>query len=162
MASKVHKSIRLDASTVERVRALMRDGESESAAYVRVMEAGLDALEGRPAGAAEDSAGDTRQAGTHGDDGLRDALAGSLEALREQLGVMSAQLEAKDRQIQALTDLAAQSQTIAEHSQALHAMTEAKAIGTASTGEHTGEHDQDTRRRGLMGWLRRRGNGGRA
>ena len=45
MADKVHKTLRLMPETAERVRGLMADGESETAAYVRVIEAGLACLE---------------------------------------------------------------------------------------------------------------------
>lgn len=136
---KVHKSLRVEADTAERVRSLMRDGESEAAAYNRVLVAGLDAMEGTagrdPTETGGTAADDGEQAGpgrdgtgwTGSGEAMR-AVSDSLAALTGQLSVMASQLEAKDEQIRALTELAGQSQTIAKQAQALHAVTEAKAL----------------------------------
>lgn len=131
---KVHKSLRVEADTAERVRALIRDGESEAAAYNRVLVAGLDAMEGTtgrdPTGAGGAAADDGKQEwpnGTGSGEAMR-AVSDSLAALTGQLSVMASQLEAKDEQIRALTELAGQSQTIAKQAQALHAVTEAKTL----------------------------------
>lgn len=155
---KVHKSLRVDAETAERVRALVRDGESEASAYNRVISAGLDAIE---RGGREDDAADARQDAKEGardapGDGTMGVLSETLSALREQLSVMASQLkakdgqiEAKDEQIRALTELASQSQTIAKQAQALHAVTEAKALPVEATnhGEEEGTARAGSRKR---------------
>lgn len=140
---KVHKSLRIDADTAERVRALVRDGESEASAYNRVLAAGLNAME-CGAGKVADDAGSA-----HGDGG--DAMRAVLEtvaALRDQLSV-------KDEQIRALTGLVEQSQTIAKQSQQLHAMAEAKALPVERDTAQADERDVDDGRRGW--WSRRFG-----
>ena len=45
MAAKVHKSLRLDETLINRVEALKEDTEPVSNTFVRVLEAGCDALE---------------------------------------------------------------------------------------------------------------------
>lgn len=45
MAAKVHKSLRLDETLINRVEALKADTEPVSNTFVRVLEAGCDALE---------------------------------------------------------------------------------------------------------------------
>lgn len=128
-SGRVHKSLRVDAVTAERVRATMRDGESEAAAYNRVLAAGLDAMGAGPDHAEPGGAGPARaeEGPADGGEAMR-AVSDSLAALREQLAVMASQLDAKDEQIRALTELAGQSQTIARQAQALHAVTEARAL----------------------------------
>lgn len=126
---KVHKSLRVEAATAERVRALMRDGESEASAYNRVLAAGLDAMEGEAGSGQTEADGGTRaSSGDAGGGEAMRAVSETLAALRGQLSVMASQLDAKDEQIRALTELAGQSQTIAKQAQALHAVTEAKAL----------------------------------
>lgn len=140
-SQKVHKSLRIDADTAERVRALVRDGESEASAYGRVLVAGLDAMEGkRHDGADGDSSGGRR----HGDPEAMRAVSETIAALREQLAV-------KDEQIRSLTGLVEQSQTIATQAQALHAVTEAKAL----PAERQGDMEQDDRSDGRRGWWSR-------
>lgn len=136
-SGKVHKSLRIDAGTAERVRALVRDGESEAAAYNRVLVAGLDAMNG-----AADS-GKTEQGVAEGD-GAMHAVSETVAALREQLSV-------KDEQIRALTGLVEQSQTIAKQSQQLHAMAEAKALPVER--EDTGADERGDG--GRRGWWSR-------
>lgn len=158
---KVHKSVRLERSSLDRLHALMAEGESESAAFGRVMAAGLDALEGKgPAGTAAQDATERASTAEHEGEHTRDgalgaALGSSVDALRGQLGVMAAQLEAKDRQIEALTELARQSQATAQQAQALHAMTEARAIPAGTTEQEAGDgrDGPEPGRRGLGGWI---------
>lgn len=135
-SQKVHKSLRIDADTAERVRALVRDGESEASAYGRVLVAGLDAMEGKRHDDADGDSGGRRQ----GDQEAMRAVSETVAALREQLAV-------KDEQIRALTGLVEQSQTIATQAQALHAVTEAKAL-PAERQEDGGQDDGSDGRRG--------------
>jgi hypothetical protein len=44
MAGKVHKTLRLEGSLDDAVRGLKREGESDNAAYARVLQAGVAAL----------------------------------------------------------------------------------------------------------------------
>jgi plasmid stabilization system protein ParE len=44
MAGKVHKTLRLESSLDDAVRSLKREGESDNAAYARVLQAGVAAL----------------------------------------------------------------------------------------------------------------------
>lgn len=44
MAGKVHKTLRLESSLDDAVRGLKREGESDNAAYARVLQAGVAAL----------------------------------------------------------------------------------------------------------------------
>lgn len=122
--AKVHKSLRIDATDAERVRALMADGESEAAAYGRVIAAGLDVLE---AVGGHEAATDGAEA-PDADEGPSDALTESLRAhvatLAAEVDTLRAQLEVKDGQISALTRITEQSQT-------LHAVAEHKALETA-------------------------------
>lgn len=84
---KVQKSLRIEEADAERVKALKEDGESEAAAYARVIRAGLEALE--------------EPAGTDG-------------AERELLDLLKAQVAEKDAQIMRLqSTLDAQAAAIA-------------------------------------------------
>ena len=128
MADKVHKTLRLMSETAERVRGLMADGESETAAYVRVIEAGLACLEAvgnetRPPEEAESGGGAPDQGGT-------------MRALTQTIEALTAQLEIKDEQIRALTRITEESQTITKQAQTLHAVSESK---TKELTETTGE-----------------------
>lgn len=122
--ARVHKSLRIDATDAERVRALMEDGESEAAAYGRVISAGLDALEavGGPGTAAED--GEAPDAHDAPCDALTESLRAHVATLAAEVDTLRAQLEVKDGQISALTRITEQSQT-------LHAVAEHKALETA-------------------------------
>lgn len=105
VSNKVHKSLRLERETVDRVAAIMLDGESEAAAYARVIDAGLDVLEGRRshAGTAagihegEDANGPQR--------GPQTATAGGeiVAILMDEVRLLKDQLSIKDRQIEDLT-----------------------------------------------------------
>lgn len=135
--ARVHKSLRIDATDAERVRALMADGESEAAAYGRVISAGLDALEavGGPETAAEDrEAPDAHDATC---DALTESLRAHVATLAAEVDTLRAQLEVKDGQISALTRITEQSQT-------LHAVAEHKALETA---------EAKAERRGLLARL---------
>lgn len=113
MADRVHKSLRIDAALADRVRASMRDGESESAAYVRLIATGLDAMEH-----GDDGGGSAPQAAAQApteapeDSALVEALRAHVETLRAQVGTMTGQMAAKDEQIASLTRLADQAQRL--------------------------------------------------
>lgn len=122
--AKVHKSLRIDEGLASRVSALAEDGESEAAAYSRVIEAGVDALSGEA-----------------------DARASSLAgALSDHIDSLKAQLAAKDEQIKALSALADQSQR-------LQAMAETKALEAGESAEQAATQERE-RIRGLGAWDR--------
>lgn len=101
---KRHKSLRIDEALDERIRALRSDGESDAAAYARVLAAGVAALE----------------------DGAAPAAAASSEsALLDYIETLKAQVAIKDEQIGALTRLT-------EQAQALQAVQAAKQLGDGS------------------------------
>lgn len=111
--------MRLDQATAERVRALMADGESETAAYGRVISAGLDALEsGDAAGRATSGTGD----------------GAAVKAMGRTIDALTAQMAVKDEQIRALTRITEESQTITRQAQTLHAAQAAKAITDGAEG----------------------------
>ena len=143
-ADKVHKTLRLDAGTAARVTALRGEDETETAAYTRVIEAGIEALEG--GGEARPLQAEARP---------QAADAGTVEALRETISVLkedradlrrqlTEQAEAHRKQLDTLAAITADAQTIAKQSQTLHAMTETKELGTAEDNE---------KRRGLFARL---------
>lgn len=121
--ARLHKSLRIDATDAERVRALMEDGESEAAAYGRVISAGLDALEGAQAAQESEVAPDAREAAEPPSDALTEALRAHVASLAAEADTLRAQLAVKDEQITALTRITEQSQT-------LHAVAERKALET--------------------------------
>ena len=99
----VKKSIRIDQETAERVSSIKAEGESEAAAYNRVICAGLDAIGciGNHAGADGDTAAQE----------AADTGAGNSEHiadLRATITDLRKQMEAKDRQIERTQELAAQ------------------------------------------------------
>lgn len=124
--AKVHKTARLDEDLAAKVAQAAKDaGESESATIARLIEAGLRADEGPAGQSPPGDAGEVARALERNNEDLR----GMVESLR-------AQLETKDEQIQALTRLTDQAQT-------LHAMDGAKAL----------EDGEGKKRRGLLARL---------
>lgn len=121
--ARLHKSLRIDATDAERVRALMVDGESEAAAYGRVISAGLDALEGAQAAQDSEAAPDAHEGTEGASDALTEALRAHVASLAAEADTLRAQLAVKDEQITALTRITEQSQT-------LHAVAERKALET--------------------------------
>lgn len=112
---KVSRTVRLDQADADRVAALKAGEESMNAAYVRVIEAGLDDLEqveeedhGEPGQADADGAGASWER-------EREALLANIDDLREHIRTLDDQLDQKDRQLDAL------------------ALTAQAAAGTAST-----------------------------
>jgi fructoselysine-6-P-deglycase FrlB-like protein len=106
-AYRVHKSLRIDGTTADRVAALREAGESEARTYNRVLVAGLDVLEGET-GAAEIDAG----AGTTDTNADRDNA--YIKSLTATLDALVAQLEAKDEQIRTLGAIADRAQQLNE------------------------------------------------
>ena len=110
-ANTVHESIRVRSELVERVMRAKAADESKSAAYNRVIEAGLDALDGveQPAGY------EVPQDGHEGaDDELVAELRTRVADLTEERDWLRSQIEVKDQQIsqaQQTTALATQSAT---------------------------------------------------
>lgn len=131
---KVHKTIRLERDLAESVKALRVEGESETATYCRVLSAGVEALSGtgeRP----RESTGDASGA-------LVASLQAHIETLRADNERLGAQLDVKDRQIEALSVLTAQAQQAT-----------AKAIEAPQPepGDGGGQQVEEKRR----GWLSR-------
>lgn len=141
----LHKTIRMDRTTADRIEAARLEGESASAATLRLIRAGLDASEtvaggptghdggesGQrpigeghgPFGAAQEATG-APTGGAADADGLRaiiDVLRASNTDLRSTVATLTAQLEVKDRQIEA-------AHGIADHAQKLHALEAQKAL----------------------------------
>lgn len=143
-AEKVHKTLRLDSGLAERVAALRRDGETDTALYARTIEAGAAALEGE---------GRSLQAEAKPEEGGDSA--GTVEAMRETIAILkedredlrrqlAEQSEAHRKQLDTLAAITTDAQTIAKQSQTLHAMTETKELGTA---------EDNKKRRGLLARL---------
>lgn len=105
-AYRVHKSLRIDGTTADRVAALREAGESEARTYNRVLVAGLDVLEAEDA-AEIDAGADTADTDADRDNAYIKSLTATLDAL-------VAQLEAKDEQIRTLGAIANQAQALNE------------------------------------------------
>lgn len=145
-AEKVHKTLRLDSSLAERVAALRRDGETDTALYARTIEAGAAALEGGGRSIQAEAEAKPEEGGDS---------AGTVEAMRETIAILkedredlrrqlAEQSEAHRKQLETLAAITTDAQTIAKQSQTLHAMTETKELGTA---------EDNKRRRGLLARL---------
>lgn len=145
-AEKVHKTLRLDSSLAERVAALRRDGETDTALYARTIEAGAAALEGGGRSLQAEAEAKPEEGGDS---------AGTVEAMRETIAILkedredlrrqlAEQSEAHRKQLDTLAAITTDAQTIAKQSQTLHAMTETKELGTA---------EDNKRRRGLLASL---------
>ena len=106
-AGKVHKTLRIERDLAERVEARGIEGESATATYCRVLEAGVKALETAQDGGQADegtqTAGDASQA-------LITSLQSHIDTLKGANAELSAQLAIKDKQIEALSVLTAQAQ----------------------------------------------------
>lgn len=99
--AKVHKSLRIEAELAERVTALRDGEEAEAATYNRVIAAGVDAL-GKPQAEAQET-----ESGA-----LVDSLSDHIETLKRQNAELSSQLRIKDEQLEALTTITKQAQTL--------------------------------------------------
>ena len=95
--AKVHKTLRLDEELANRAKAAQRAGESDSATLTRLIEAGLDSLEGTQGGSAL----------------LVAALEANISDLRQQVAI-------KDDQIKALEGITKAAQTLHGASEVAH------------------------------------------
>jgi hypothetical protein len=130
MASKTHKSLRLDAEICERVTALKADGETETDVYSRVLTAGLEAVERGETARSEEAAPDAHVAQDPAPDAAVAALTATVEAMAADADALREQLKVKDRQIEKL-------QTIATNAQTLQAVT-AKSLETSEAKARRG------------------------
>lgn len=108
--AKVHKTLRIEEALAERVKEAKREGESEAAAYARLVEAALDAP--KATGQESDSSA------------LVSALQANIDDLRQQVAV-------KDGQISEL-------QAITKAAQTLHGVSEAAHVKQLDGGEERG------------------------
>ena len=99
---KVHKTLRIEAELAERIDALKEAGESEAAAFTRILEAGAQTLEGGSPEATE-----TAQGGE-----LVASLQEHIDTLKAANEELSAQLSIKDRHIETLTDITKAAQAL--------------------------------------------------
>ena len=98
---KVSRTVRLDQADADRVSALKAEDESMNAAYVRVIHAGLESLEGDGRGAKDAGAGATAASSADDSAALVEELRARVEDLRTQVDVLTLQLDRKDEQIAA-------------------------------------------------------------
>ena len=147
---KLHKTLRIEEDTAARVDALKAEGESEAAAYARVICAGLDALEG---------AGSGEEAATGGDQAaLVRSLTEHIDTLKTTTEELSGQLRVKDSQIEALTAITQAAQALDGYGRKqLAEPSETDVIevpeeaGTAN--EQRNESQEEPKRRGLFSRL---------
>lgn len=140
---KVHKTLRIEAELAERIDALKEAGESEAAAFSRILEAGAQTLEG---------GSDTPEAAQGGE--LVTSLQEHIDTLKAANEELSAQLSIKDRHIETLTDItkAAQALEGLAHKQLTGGEDiEAEPITTAPAGADKPKEEQG--RRGLFARL---------
>lgn len=107
---KLHKTLRIEEADAARVSALRAEGESEAAAYARIISAGLEALEG---------AGSREEAVTGDQGALVRSLSEHIDTLKAANEELSGQLSVKDSQIEALTAITKEAQTITQAAQML-------------------------------------------
>lgn len=139
---KLHKTLRIEEADAARVSALRAEGESEAAAYARVISAGLDALEG----------GESREEAATGDQGaLVRSLSEHIDTLKAANEELSAQITIKDRHIETLTDITKAAQTLEglAHKQ----LADPSAGGGAPEQAQEGETQEEPKRRGLFARL---------
>ena len=102
-SEKVHKTLRIERDLADKVKALATGGETETAVYIRVISAGVEALQVQP-----DTDKDKEPA--EAPSGLVEALSAHIDTLKADNERLAAQLDIKDRQIEALSVLTAQAQ----------------------------------------------------
>ena len=113
---KISKTIRLEEELAQSVEELRQDGETDTALYVRVIAAGVEAYKEEGAQERTKSAVSSLQA--EQDSGAQTAL---IAALESHINDLQKQLETKDGQIEAL-------QNITQAAQALHGGAIVKAL----------------------------------
>lgn len=137
--ARIHKTLRLDEDVAARVGALKEEGESEAAAYSRVICAGVEALE-TPA----------RGEGGGNQAALVSSLAEHIDTLREANEALRGQLRIKDAQIEALTGITQAAQAL----QGLaHRQLEDKAAGDVIEVAGDGGQGAEGKRRGFLSRL---------
>lgn len=145
---KLHKTLRIEEGTAARVDALKAEGESEAAAYTRVICAGLDALEATGSGG---------EAATDGDQAaLVRSLTEHIDTLKATTEELSGQLRVKDSQIEALTAITQAAQALDGYGRKqLTEPSETEVIevpeeaGTANEQRNTASQEEP-KRRGLF------------
>ena len=136
--SKVHKSLRIEQDTAAAITALIGEGETEAAAYNRVLSAGVKALT-QPE--SPETEAEPPRAEIGGQEALIESLQSHIETLKAANAELSGQMAIKDRQIEALSVLTAQAQ-----------QTTTKALEQPKPTEGDEEQEQE-KRRGLWAWL---------
>lgn len=133
----IKKSLRIDQETADKVSSLKAEGESESAAYSRVISAGVAALEGNQQGGGNDEANDQSGAPNQAE---------HISDLRAIINDLRGQVEAKDKQIDRLQELIAQAHrlhmTEQERVVALALPSPKKGLGQRIREFFTGEKEQ--------------------
>lgn len=122
-AEKVHKSLRIDRGLADRMAALRRDGESDTALYTRALEAGAEALEGggRPLEAEAEEPATEPGGDTEALEILRETVAMLKEDKEDLRRQLAEQADAYRKQIDTLSVITTEAQTIAKQSQTLQA-----------------------------------------
>lgn len=153
--AKVHESLRIEETITDRVKAQAREGESKAATYSRVLEVGLESLEGdtqTPEETSEDEIESLKgyietleaqlseqaiasELGTLKAQLAEEAAANELKTLRDYVETLKAQVSEKDIQLAnkdkqlAEKDKQLEGLTrITEQAQTLHAFTETKNL----------------------------------
>ena len=131
---KVHKSLRIEESLEARAQALKAEGESDATAYGRIIEAGLDALEGRAQ--EQTQGGEAAACKEENPSSLQavvDVQAAHIADLQTRLAKADEQLATKDGQIKALEGITQAAQQLHGASDVIHVKqlesTEAKKQG---------------------------------
>ena len=127
MAGKVHKTLRLESSLDDAVRGLKREGESDNAAYARVLQAGVAALLADVSASTDVSTHEHKS--EHTDEHTQKALVAALQAHIGALESESADLRSRldlaqehEREMaDALAQQAATASRLAEQAQMLQA-----------------------------------------
>lgn len=140
-AEKVHVSLRLDKGLAERIESTREDGETLTAVYAKALEAGVNALQNHEHAVPPH---ENQADGIEAIKVLRETVAMLKEDKEDLRRQLAEQADAYRKQIDTMASITSEAQTIAKQSQALHAMTETKELGTAEDNE---------KRRGLLARL---------
>lgn len=131
MADTVHETLRVRQDLADRVAEHKAAGESKNAAYNRIIETGLDALDGMEPPSYEPPEDDTDGTASGADDAdLVAELRARVADLTEERDWLRSQVEVRDQQLTQAQQQVSQAQ-------------QTTALATQSA----------TRRRGLLGWL---------
>ena len=123
--STVHLTLRIRQALADRADALAYEGEKKAALYNRIIEAGLEALEGEPNPTDE---GEPTPSASGSQKSERDALRLAVETLSKQLERQGEQLTAALDQNAALTDALKREQETAQASLTLQGISQAKQL----------------------------------